>query len=364
MPMPSTLPEAPLVSLLMPNFNRASVLDLVLERLAEHTTYSRVEVIAVDDGSTDASREILRRWRDSGRFPAFELIEKPNSGAVDSLNVALDRARGEVCVQLDSDASVETHGWVERMLALLCADDRVGAVAAKIVMDDGMIHACGVDLIGPEGHRDRTTIIDEPLGKRTYLYRVTRVPEGSDPLEDRLAEVDAGVGCCLMYRREDALAAGGYDPGYSPVWFDDLDLCLGIRRLGRKVFYLPDVRVVHHVTGRLVARPPATLREHAKEAGKRIVPAGVRRSLRKRLTPGAAYSDEQRARMRSHYSYWQGKWGWHMLNPGMREIERRWGGTEICWRTAPERRAAGEQIIRAHLAAVGAGDGEPPRPGT
>lgn len=350
--IPTTLPETPTVSLLLPNYNRDLVLDMVLRRLAENTTYPAVELIAVDDGSTDASRDILRRWRDSGRFPRFELIEKPNSGAIDSLNVALRAATGDVCVQLDSDASVETHGWVERMLALLRTDDRVGVVAAKIVMDDGMIHACGVDLVGEQGHRDRTTLIDEPLGRRTYQYRVTRVPEGSDPLEHRLAEVDAAVGCCMMYRREDAVAAGGYDPGYSPVWFDDLDLCLGIRKLGRKAFYLPDVRVVHHVTGRLQTRPPATMREVVKEVSKRVIAPGLRRSLRKRFTPGSAYTDEQRARMRSHNAYWRSKWGWDILNPDMGEVERRWGGTEICWRTDAGLLAAGEEIAQAYASAA------------
>ena len=51
----------------------------------------------------------------------------------------------------------------------------------------------------------------------------------------------------MMYRREAALEPGGYDPGLEPVWFDDLDLTLCMRREGLKVFCLPEVRVVHHV---------------------------------------------------------------------------------------------------------------------
>ena len=53
----------------MPVHNRAHLLDLVLDRLAENTTYEDVELICVDDGSDDGSRDILHRWAASGRIP-------------------------------------------------------------------------------------------------------------------------------------------------------------------------------------------------------------------------------------------------------------------------------------------------------
>ena len=52
-----------LVSLILPNKNNDRVLDLFFERLAVHTTRTDYELIVVDDGSTDRSREVLRRWQ-------------------------------------------------------------------------------------------------------------------------------------------------------------------------------------------------------------------------------------------------------------------------------------------------------------
>ncbi len=323
----------------------------MLERLAANTTYPKIEVVAIDDGSTDASREILRRWRDSGRFPAFQLLEREHAGAIEALNAGLQRARGEVIVQLDADASVETPGWVERMLALLVVDERVGAVTAKVVLDTGRIHACGVSLIGPEGLHDRPSRITERTGRRLWHTRVDRPREGSRMEEGHIAEVDSGIGCCLMYRRTDALQAGGYDPGFSPVWFDDLDLCIAIRREGKKVFFTPDVRVVHHVRmGHQGQAGAEGIRDRAIRRSRRLasrvgaVSPATRAAMARRMGLNQP-PPEHVGRLLHHYGYWREKWGWDLLNPDMTELRRRWGATEICWAFDSHRNAAGEELL-------------------
>lgn len=324
---------------------------MVLERLAANTTYQNVELIVVDDGSTDGSLEILRRWRDSGRFGELRLIEHEPAGVVEALNAGLQAATGELVVQLDADASVETRGWLERLVAFVGCDERVGAVTAKIVFDHGELHACGIDVLGPEGLHDRGTRITEPVGEREYHQRVERVKEGDCAACERPAEVDGGIGCCMIYRRDAALAAGGYDPGYAPVWFDDLDLTMSLRRDGLKVFYCPDVRVVHHI-GKRPPGPRAFRRRVAavgRAAASRLLPgrAGIR-TVRALGLDNAAR--EHRVRLAHHYGYWREKWGFDMLNPDMDAMQERWGDTEICWRSSPERRAAGEAIVAAYEA--------------
>src|SRR5687767_1824237 len=103
----------PRVSLLMPNRNNAWVLDVVLDRLAANSSYDDFELIVVDDGSTDGSPELIRRWRDAGRLPELRLIEREHGGVTDALNAGLEAATGELVVQLDGDATIETPGWLE-----------------------------------------------------------------------------------------------------------------------------------------------------------------------------------------------------------------------------------------------------------
>lgn len=323
----------PRVSLLIPNRNNEPALDLVLQRLAEHTQYPDLEVVVVDDGSDDRSLEILRRWRDSGRFERFVLHEQPPSGVVVALNQGLELATGEIVVQLDADATVETPGWVEKMLALF-DDERVGVVSPRVVFDSGYVHAYGVNIVCPEGLHDGTTTITEPVGRRTLHQNVERVREDDFPVGRDPAEVDSGIGCCMMYRRADALAVGGYDMGFQPVWFDDLDLALSIRhKLAKKNFFLPTAHVIHRVGMRHTREAAPSRRERAEAAVGRVIPPGLKARITARTGVGGG-SDEKLERLRHHYAYWREKWGWDLLNPDMDEVRRRYAGSELLWRQA------------------------------
>lgn len=336
--------KGPPVSLLLPNRNNGRVLDRVLERLAENTTYPDTELIAIDDGSTDDSRAILRRWRDAGAFQSFRLIEREHAGVIEALNTGLREARGELIVQLDADASVETPGWLERLVPFFVSDQRIGVVTTKVVFGSGEIQTCGVDVISPEGFHGRGSRVTERAGERSYHERVERRRDGDCPECDTVAEVDGGAGCCMMYRRDVASELGGYDPGFAPVWFDDLDLTLRIRTHGLKVFYVPSVTVIHHVglAGEPGARRAATTA--ARRLAAALLPARARHRIARRL-PIDLLSPEQRDRVAHHYGYWREKWGFDLLNPDMAAVLERWGQTELCWRYNDVMREAGERIV-------------------
>jgi GT2 family glycosyltransferase len=342
----------------MPNRDNAGVLDMVLDKLARHTQYPNFELLVIDDGSTDGSREILRRWQASGQFNEFQLLEREHTaqGVVAALNAGLEAATGELVVQLDADASVETPGWLETMVDFILSDTRIGVVTTKVVTDGGELQTCGINVLGREGYHDRGSEISEEVGKRTSHQKVKRFREGEWPDSERIAEVDGGMGACMIYRRGAALEIGGYDPGFAPVWLDDVDLTIALRRRGMKVFYLPQVRVVHHLGKRVrpddqTPGPGQTQRaaRGIRKAVGRALPGSARVALVRTFgwDRGPRW---YRRRVAGHYRHWQEKWGWDMLNPDMRSIDTRWGQTEICWRTNPEMLRAGEAIIATFTA--------------
>ena len=91
---------APLVSVLLPIYNAGPYLAAALESILRQD-YRRLEVIAIDDGSSDNSLEILERYRQADS--RVSIISRENRGLVATLNEGLAVTRGELVARMDAD---------------------------------------------------------------------------------------------------------------------------------------------------------------------------------------------------------------------------------------------------------------------
>ena len=96
----------PLVSVILPVYNRMTSVGRAIESVLAQT-YRPIEVIVVDDGSTDGSRDVVAHFG-----PAITLLEQPHAGAYAARNLALRHARGELVAFIDSD-----DAWLPDRLA-------------------------------------------------------------------------------------------------------------------------------------------------------------------------------------------------------------------------------------------------------
>jgi glycosyltransferase involved in cell wall biosynthesis len=120
----------PLISVLLPVYNAEPYVGAAIQSILRQD-HSRLEVIAIDDGSTDRSLEILERYRRNDR--RVSIISRENRGLVASLNEGLAVARGELVARMDADDFA--YPWrLSRQAALFAARPRLGFCGAGVDM--------------------------------------------------------------------------------------------------------------------------------------------------------------------------------------------------------------------------------------
>jgi cellulose synthase/poly-beta-1,6-N-acetylglucosamine synthase-like glycosyltransferase/peptidoglycan/xylan/chitin deacetylase (PgdA/CDA1 family)/spore germination protein YaaH len=127
-PAPLDHPEyKPKVTVLVPAYNEASVIRSTISA-ALASDYTKLEILVVDDGSTDGTNEIVRE--EAARDPRVLLISQPNRGKPAALNHGLAAATGDVVVTIDADTSVNNDAVTK--LVRHFAEPKVAAVAGNV----------------------------------------------------------------------------------------------------------------------------------------------------------------------------------------------------------------------------------------
>ncbi len=107
------LPEQPLVSILVSNYNYARYIGAAIESALDQT-YSNIELIICDDGSTDNSVSVIEEYQ--RKDSRLQFLPKANGGQGSGFNAAFAASRGEIITLLDSDDLFLPHK-VERIVA-------------------------------------------------------------------------------------------------------------------------------------------------------------------------------------------------------------------------------------------------------
>ncbi len=229
--------EAPLVSVITPLFNclhhTRAMLDSLRETMPQGVSY---EVILVDDGSTDGTREWLAGLQGDHRI----LLNERNLGFGGATNRGAAQARGSVLALLNNDL-VLPRGWFRPMLrALRALGPRAGIIG-------------NVQLDAATRQVDHAGIVVNLKGKPEHDRRD---PGLLASLLFPIREAFAVTGACLMVRRDTWLELGGFDEAYVNGC-EDVDLCLRARAAGLVNAVALRSRVLHHVS----ASPGRKLRD-------------------------------------------------------------------------------------------------------
>lgn len=217
------------VSLIIPTRDYLDLLKACITSLQKFTRWQNLEIIVIDNGS-----------RESATLAYFKRIEKQGirvlamPGAfnfADLNNRAVTEATGDIIGLINNDIEALHEGWLEEMMSHLLRPN-VGIVGAKLLWPNGMVQHGGVLLgLGNVAGHFGNTLADADLGDH-----------GRNQV---LQQVSAVTAACLFLRKADYLAVGGMDKVAFPVAFNDLDLCLKIRSIGKTIIWTPEARLLH-----------------------------------------------------------------------------------------------------------------------
>lgn len=224
----------PTVSIVIVNWNGLRFLKECWPALAAQT-YAPVELIVVDNASTDGSREWLQAQSFAPQTPAVQVVcNAANRGFAAANNQGLAVARGAYVALLNNDAYPDP-GWLAALVAAAEANPQAGMFASLMVFADrpDVVQSAGIGL-------DRCGVAwdiagGEPASAQGQTLRAVFGPS-------------AGA---ALYRRELLNALGGFDERFF-AYLEDVDLAWRARWLGWGALLVPAARVrhVHSGTGR------------------------------------------------------------------------------------------------------------------
>jgi GT2 family glycosyltransferase len=218
------------VSVIVPTRDHGAEVERCLKAALGHTAYPDLEVILVDNGSTDVtSLELFTALAAADRRITVLRLDEPfNFSKLN--NQAVARSSGEYLLFLNNDTEPISEGWIESLVEY-AQRPSIGAVGALLLYRDDTVQHAGVvlGLGGVAGHSHKHF----PAGAPGYFYMLRAVNNYS-----------AVTAACMMVRREVFERAGRFDESLA-VAFNDVDFCLRVREAGFRNVYLPHVVLYH-----------------------------------------------------------------------------------------------------------------------
>lgn len=225
-PLPECLPR---VTLIVPTRDQCKLLRACIEGLLNETDYPNLEIIVVDNQSTDPETlDYLKNIEARGVL----ILEHPYPFNYSTINNrAAHIATGEVIGLLNNDIEIIESHWLKEMVSQLYRPN-VGIVGAKLLWPNRMVQHGGV-VVGVNG-------LAAHAGN--YLEDADAGYLGTNQITRKQSAVTAA---CLLVQKSLFTEVGGLNQVAFPVAFNDVDLCLRIHKKGLAVIITTGTKLIH-----------------------------------------------------------------------------------------------------------------------
>jgi GT2 family glycosyltransferase len=228
-------PESPTVSIIIPLYKRVDLIEQQLAEFVLDPETQDAEIIYVLD-SPEQEDELL--FLASRLFPVYRVpmrvaVLKRNVGFANANNAGASIAHGRLLLLMNSDCLPDRPGWLGELGRFYEETPNIGALAPKLLYEDGSIQNAGMYLHRPEG---------TPVWLDAHYFRGLH---RDFPPANVSRRVPLLSGACLMISRSLYEELGGLRAIFVQGDYEDSDLCMRLNELGRDNWYYPHVDVFH-----------------------------------------------------------------------------------------------------------------------
>jgi GT2 family glycosyltransferase len=226
----------PDLSVVVINMNGRKLLEDCLVSLRDAAPRHRLEVLVVDNGSTDGSPEMVRK-----QFPEVKLtVNKQNLGFTKANNQGIHPSSGRYVMLLNNDTRV-VPGAFSVAIDYLDQNAAIGCAGLQLLNEDASLQlSCRRFPSFSQALFNRYSLL-------TRLFpnnRISRAYLMTDAKHDEIQDVDWVSGACLMFRRSVLQEIGALDERFF-MYSEDVDYCFRVWQAGWRVTYLPFAQVFH-----------------------------------------------------------------------------------------------------------------------
>lgn len=257
--MRPTQPDSPDLSIIIVSTNEAHWLDDCLSTAFEHAGSASLDVVVVDNSSTDGTREVVET-----RFPEARVVTSANRGFAHGNNRGLETSTARYVLFLNPDTQI-VDGTFGELVAFMDSRPEIGLIGVKQLRANGELFPTirrfpsAARALGDAMRSESWPISPSWAGERVL-----------DPdAYEREFECDWTSGSFMLARREALQSAGFLDERFF-IYSEEPDLCLRIKRDGWKVFHLPTMSIIHHankggIRPRMIAQDAYVRRQYARK---------------------------------------------------------------------------------------------------
>ncbi|WVK05423.1 glycosyltransferase [Xanthomonas campestris pv. olitorii] len=234
----------PRVTVVIPVYNHIAHTLACLRALAAHPPLPSVEIIVVDDGSSDATAEQLPQIAGLHYH-----LRASNGGFIAACNDGIALARGDFVVLLNND-TIPQPGWLDRLIDTFAQHPGAGLVGAQLMYPDGRLQESGGVVFGDGS-----------------AWSYGRFESSEDPRYAYVRAMDYCSGAAIALPRTLLHTLGGLDRRYMPAYYEDTDLAFAVRAAGYQVLVQPASVVVHDRTNE--TKTGSVVAEHQRQFAKK-----------------------------------------------------------------------------------------------